>query len=179
MESLRGNIVGLTRGQFVFGIVCLLALVAIICGALYEIGRVRRESRSGNIVISQAQFRLRLLSAAIWFIALATLAYCSTLGLPVRENGVVVRGLWPKQWAALTGGSLLLIVIALILLAYDVWRVSARSRAQETFFEKQLEELAQREIEHAQNKKKASTEKADSPTNIAPDTDSPSEHFEP
>ena len=168
METLRENIAGLSRGQFIFGIVCMLALVAIICGALYEIGRVRRESRSGNIVISQSQFRLRLLSALIWFIALATLAYCSTLGLPVRENGVVVRGLFPKQWAALTGGSLLLIVIALILLAYDVWRVGARSRAQESFFEKQLAELAQREIEHAQNMKKT-----DKPT-----TDSSSENLE-
>ena len=149
MESLRENIVGLSRGQLAFGILCMLALLAIVCGALYEIGRVRRESSSGNIVISQSQFRLRLLSALIWFIALATLAYCATLGLPVRENGIVVRGLWPKQWAALTGGSLLLVVIALTLLAYDVWRVSARSRAQEAFFQQQLEQLAQREIEHA------------------------------
>lgn len=167
MESLRENIVLLSRGQLFFGIICVLALLAIICGALYEIGRVRRESASGNIVISPAQFRLRLLSALIWFIALATLAYCATLGLPVRENGVIVRGLWPRQWVALMGGSFLLILIALVLLAYDVWRVSVRSRAQESFFEQQLQQLAQREIEHAQNLKKNS------------ETDSTSENLEP
>ena len=150
----------LSRGQLVFGIICVLALLAIICGALYEIGRVRRESSSGNIVISPSQFRLRLLSAAVWFIALATLAYCATFGLPVRENGVVVRGLVLKQWLALTGGAFLLVIIALALLAYDIWRVRARSRVQESRFQQQLEQLAQREIEHAQQLKKTSDDQS-------------------
>lgn len=168
MESLQENIVLLSRGQLFFGITCVLALVAIVCGALYEIGRVRREDNSGNIVISQTQFRLRLLSAFIWFIALSSLAYCATIGLPVRENSVIVRGLLPKQWAAMTGGALMLVVIAVLLLAYDVWLVRARSRVQEAFFEQQLEQLAQREIEHAQNMKKSDS----------PSPDSTSEHFE-
>ncbi len=178
MESLRENIVALSRGQLIFGVLCVLALIAIICGALFEIGRVRRESQSGNIVISHAQFRLRLLSALIWFIALATLAYCATIGLPVRENGIIVRGILPKQWAALTGGALLLVVIAVILLAYDVWRVNVRSRAQESFFEQQLQQLAQREIEHAQNLKKTDALK-DAPQTESTGSDSTNEHFEP
>ena len=168
MESLRENIVLLSRGQLVFGIICVLALIAIVCGALFEIGRVRRENGSGNIVISQTQFRLRLLSALIWFVALSSLAYCATIGLPVRENGVIVRGLLPRQWAAMTGGALMLVVIAVLLLAYDVWLVRARSRVQEAFFEQQLEQLAQREIEHAQNLKKTD----------APDSNFPGEHRE-
>jgi hypothetical protein len=148
---------GVPAGALAFALLCLLALLAVLCDVLFEVGRVRREDPTGNIVIARSQFHLRLLSALVWCLALGLLAYCASLGWPVSRPGassggpaVLQSGLDPRRWLSLMGGAMLLVLIGIALLFYDLWRVRARARVQEGLFHQQLELMAQREAERLQ-----------------------------
>lgn len=133
--------------RFGFGLLCLAGLIAVAVGAVLEIGRARRAAQEsmpadGAPLVGVNQFRLRILSAVVWMIVLGALAYATMFLWPTPGDMVTAR-----RFVALVSGAVSLIVIGLFLLAYDMWLVSRRRRMQEKYFERQLNEMAQAEIE--------------------------------
>ncbi len=160
------GLAGVPGGVLAFAALCLLALLAVACGVLFEIGRARRESASesrssAGSVIGRAQFGWRLASALVWCAALALLAYASSWGWPRRGLGLGLDG---RGWLQVLGWAMIFIFIGLVLLAQDLWRVRARASAQEAAFRTGLSLLAQQEIERAQNPNPPR------PKNFSPDT---------
>lgn len=121
-----------------FALLCLLAMLAVGAGALLEINRTRR----GESIITLNHLRLRVLSAVVWMLILGSMA-CTLLVL------------WPEagderaklRFLSVTSGIFLLLIIGLLLLLYDVWRVSLQRRQQQKRFEQQRNALARAEIE--------------------------------
>lgn len=134
--------------RLAFGLLCIAALLAVAIGALLEIARARRAVLGGDAtvetstLVSRNQFRLRMLSAVVWMIVLASLAYATLMLWPAPGDSVTAR-----RFVAVVSGALLLILIGLFLLAYDMWLVGRQRRLQEKQFERQLNDLAQSEIE--------------------------------
>jgi hypothetical protein len=139
---------GVPSSSLIFAVLCLLALLAVVCGALFEIGRVRREGESGNVVIGRGQFGWRMASALVWCVALGLLAYASSWGWPRQK---LALGLDARTWLQVLAVAMMLIFVGLMLLAHDLWRVKARSAAQEAAFHAGLSLIAQQEIERAKN----------------------------
>ena len=141
---------GVPGGALAFAVLCLLGLLAIVCGVLFEIGRVRREGAGQGLIVAREQFAWRMGSALVWFVALGLLAYASSWGWPRRA---LALGLDGRAWLQVLGWAMLLTLIGLALLAHDLWRVRSRTAAQEAAFKAGLSLLAQQEIERAQNQK--------------------------
>ena len=140
------GLAGVPGGALAFAGLCLLGVLAIVCGLLFEIGRVRREGASGNVVIGRGQFSWRVASGIVWCAALGLLAYASSWGWPRHALGLGLDG---RVWLRLLACTMILVLIGLMLLAHDLWRVRARSAAQEEAFRQGLNEIAQQEIERA------------------------------
>lgn len=136
-----------SNARTVFALLCLIAMIAVSIGAILEIARARREANDDGArsLVPPSQLRLRLFSAAIWLLSLGSM-------------GSAVMWLWPakgdaemgRKFISVVSGSMALLVIALMLLAYDVWQISRRRRAREMSFEAQLAALADAEINRAQ-----------------------------
>lgn len=137
---------GVPGGVLAFAAMCLLGLLAIVCGVLFEIGRVRREGAGSGPAIAREQFGWRMASALVWSVALGLLAYGSSWGWPRHKLGLGLDG---RGWLQVLGWAMLLILLGIVLLAHDLWRVKARTSAQETAFRASLSLLAQQEIENA------------------------------
>jgi hypothetical protein len=128
------------NAKTIFAISCLLCLVAIATGAVLEIVRQQR----GESLLRPSQFRLRILSALIWMIALGSMAFAVTFLWPERGNDVAAR-----KFLSVLSGALSLVFFAVILLAYDLWQVARERRVREAQFNLQLADMALHEIEKA------------------------------
>ena len=127
-----------------FSASCLAGVAIIALGALMEIVRQKR----GESMLRAGQFRLRIFSALVWMILLGSLAYAVAFLWPQRGDAVMM-----KKFASVIGGSLSLLLIALFLLAYDVWQVGQQRRLSERKFNRNLETMAREEIEKAKREK--------------------------
>jgi hypothetical protein len=108
--------------------------LAIATGAFLEIARVRR----GDSLLAPWHFRLRLISAAIWFIILLSLAGAVTMLWPA-PNATYNQKL---QFVSVINGVALLIALALLLLGGDFWSLMrARRRIEQTQARRFSEEL--------------------------------------
>jgi type VI protein secretion system component VasK len=137
----------------IFALICCIGVIAVAVGALLEVGRIRR----GDSIIPPRQFRLRLFSALIWAITLASLAYAVLFLWPQRgEREQATRFL------SVMSGVVLLIAIGLILLAYDFWLVGQARRLQQAKFERNIERdldaMGRAEIERVQQERTSTTE---------------------
>jgi len=142
--------------RLAFGLLCIAALFAVASGALLEVARARRAASDGSVaeeastLVSRNQFRLRMLSAVVWMIVLGSLAYATLRLWPAPGDAVTAR-----RFVAVVSGAVLLIFIGLFLLAYDMWLMGRRRRLQEKQFERQLNDLAQSEIERLETERLA------------------------
>lgn len=124
-----------TTARAIFSGLCLVAMLAIAVGGVLEILRQMR----GESLLRPSQFLLRIFSALVWIILLGALSFA-------------VAFLWPHDRASarpfltMVSGALVLFVIALFLLAYDVWQTQRQRRISERRFDHQLEDLAREEI---------------------------------
>lgn len=135
-----------------FALLCVLAMIAVVCGAVYEVGRTRREAAErqgeaarGEILRDLAppgQLRLRLFSASVWILALGSFAFAMLWLWPSAGDRVMAR-----KFLSVVSGASLLLLVALWLLAYDLWQVWRLRRARERAFERQLETIAQLEMD--------------------------------
>lgn len=130
----------------IFALLCLLGIVAVAVVAVLEIRRVRR----GESLVTIGQFRLRMLSALVWMILLGSTSYAILVLWP--EPNDAVKAL---RFFSVVCGIVLLLIIALLLMAYDLWQFSLQRRLREAEFNRQLAAMAQAEIQRAQEKRDA------------------------
>lgn len=147
VSPATSSLQGVPGGALAFSVLCLLGLLTIVCGVLFEVGRVRREGAGKGIVVARDQFAWRMGSALVWFIALCLLAYASSWGWPRKA---LALGLDGRAWLQVLVWAMLLTLVGILLLAHDLWRVRSRTSAQEAAFKAGLALLAQQEIERAQ-----------------------------
>jgi hypothetical protein len=123
----------------------LLCLVTIAAGALLEIVRQKRSES----LLRPWQFRLRIFSALVWMIALASLAYAVTFLWPQQHAALELRKARAEKFLSVISGAMALLLIGIILLAYDMWQLARERRSREAQFNMQLVDMARTEIEKA------------------------------
>jgi polyferredoxin len=142
-----------TSAPQIFGLMCLVALIAVATGAALEIARRRR----GESIIGPSQFRLRMFSAIVWILALGSLSAATLLLWPSPGDNQMAR-----RFLTMVSGAILLLLIGLLLLVYDVWLINQGRKAQEKYFDQQLNLLAQLEIERAKQRQREENPQANS-----------------
>jgi hypothetical protein len=149
-----------SNARNIFALLCLLGIIAVAVAAVLEIRRMRR----GESLITAGQFRLRLLSAVIWMILLGSTSYAILALWP--QPGDAVRAV---RFFSVVSGIVLLLIIALLLMAYDLWQFSIQRRIREAEFNRELAAMAQAEIQRAQEKRDAAKKDSlASPSDSAP-----------
>lgn len=124
---------------------CLLCLVAVWCGALFEIGRQKR-----GATISPRHFRWRMISALLWSLILGLLILASLRFWP--QNSADTEN--AKRFVALSSGAILLLLPAFALLIFDFYLTAQTRKLQTAHLDQDLGALARREIEAAQQEAK-------------------------
>ena len=143
------NPASMATERAIFALVCCIGVIAVAVGALIEVRRARR----GDGIIPPRQFRLRLFSALIWAIALGSLAYTVLFLWPERGDRDQAR-----KFLSIVSGVVLLVVIGLILLAYDFWLVGQARRLQQARFERNVDEMGRAEIERVRQEQNLTSE---------------------
>ena len=124
-----------------FALLCILCVIVIGGGAWLEIARTRR----GDSLLAPRHYRLRLFSAVIWIITLASLAGAVTIWWPPPNPTDNQR----LQLYAVFTGATSLMCLGFVLLFVDLWMLSSARRKVERDhairFSEQLRELADKE----------------------------------
>ena len=135
--------------RIIFALICCIGIIAVATGAALEIRRARR----GRSIIPPRQIRLRLFSALIWIITLGSLSYAVLLLW--SEPGDLAQA---RRFVGVISGVMLLIVIGLLLVAYDLWLVGQARRLQQAKFKLNMDDLARAEIERVQQEQSSGGE---------------------
>ena len=122
-----------------FGALCVAGMFAIGAGILFEFGRLKR----GNSVLSPRQMRWRILGGCLWLLVLGSLAYATFFLWPSGPTDVVAG----KRFIAVVMGAVALLVIALLITAFDAFLTVKGAQLQREKFERDAGELARTEIE--------------------------------
>lgn len=125
--------------RFIFGALCVAGMCAIIAGLLFEWGRMRR----GDSVLSPRQLRWRIVGGTLWILVLGSFAYATIFLWPNSLNDVVTG----KRFFAVMAGATVLLVIALIITAFDAYLTLKGAQLQREKFERNAGDLARAEIE--------------------------------
>ncbi len=125
--------------RVVFSVLCAIGFVAISAGLAFEFGRLKR----GDSGLSARQLRWRLLSGTLWLLVLGSLFYATLFLWPTGRADVITA----RRFAAIVTGSMALLILALVLTAFDVYLTVAASAAQRARFEREAGEMARQEIE--------------------------------
>ena len=136
--------------RFIFGALCVAGMFAIGAGVLFEFGRLRR----GNSVLSARQMRWRVLGGCLWVLVLGSLAYATFFLWPSGPRDVVAG----KKFVAVTMGAVALLVIALIITAFDAFLTVKGAQLQREKFERDAGALARAEIERVQGRNRETPE---------------------
>lgn len=128
----------------IFSATCLASMTVIAVAAFLEILRQRKNES----LLRPGQFRLRIFSTLVWMILLGSLAYAVAFLWPQKGDTATMQ-----KFAAVVGGSLSLLLIALFLLAYDFWQINRQRQITEMKFKRQLDDMAREEIEKIQHQK--------------------------
>lgn len=135
-----------TTARTLFAATCMAGVTIIAVAAVLEIIRQRK----GESLLRAGQFRLRIFSALIWIIMLGAMAIAVAFLWPQKGDLIMMR-----KFAGVIGGSLSLLLIALFLLAYDVWQINRQRQVTELKFNHQLDDMAREEIKKIQHEKMA------------------------
>jgi membrane-bound ClpP family serine protease len=133
--------------RVVFAVLCLVGLVAILCGALFEFGRQKRSP-----TISSRHFRWRMVSALVWTVILGCLGYATLFLWPVTSPGVAPTAVAIKRFATVLIASMSLMLVAFVLMLFDFYLTSQTRRAQNARMQLEMAEIARIEIERAQQR---------------------------
>ena len=126
-------------------------MFAIGAGILFEFGRLRR----GQSVLSPRQMRWRVVGGCLWVLVLGSLAYATFFLWPSGPSDVITG----KRFGAVVMGALLLLVIALLITAFDAFLTVKGAQLQREKFERDAGELARAEIERIRAQHKPEREK--------------------
>ncbi len=127
--------------RFLFAGFCILSLVAVWCGALFEIGRQKRGG-----AISKRHFRWRMISALLWTLILGTLAFATLRYWPQNLKDIENA----RRFVPLVSSAIALLLPAFALLFFDFYLTAQTRKLQTAHLNQDLGELARREIEKAQ-----------------------------
>ncbi len=127
--------------RFIFAGLCSLCLVAVWCGALFEIGRQER-----GATISKRHFRWRMISVALWTLILGMLLFATLRFWPQSKADFVNA----RRFVPLVSSAIALMLPAFALLAFDFYLTAQTRRLQTARMNQDLGEVARREIERAQ-----------------------------
>lgn len=139
--------------RFLFGALCVAGMFAIGAGITFEFGRLRR----GNSVLSPRQMRWRLFGGCLWLLVLGSLAYAAFFLWPSGQSDVIMG----KRFVAVVMGAMALLVIALIITAFDAFLTVKGAQLQREKFERDAGDLARSEIERIRAEHNPITEQDD------------------
>lgn len=142
------------RAQTLFAALCILAMIAVLTGAILEM----RRSRRGESLISLNQYRLRLLSAFIWVIVLGSLSYATLFLWP--EPGDRAQG---YRFLSVVSGAGLLFIIGIALLLVDIFQLSRERQRQADRFNTELAAMAEMEGERLRTEARQKAAPLDAP----------------
>lgn len=159
--------------RYGFALLCALGMVAILFGTVLEIARFRRHARqaarlvSSNAIasngiagdsivgdaignaslISPRQFRLRLISAALWMLILGALFYAVTKLWPARHTSTPTLEEidQARRFAMTLICAFMGMFVAFGLLVWDMMQLARERQAQTARFHQGLAELARTE----------------------------------
>lgn len=111
--------------RYVFAALCGVFFLAIGGAAMWEWNRfARRES-----ALSARHLRWRMLSTAVWLLVLGSFAYASLVLWPHSAPGSLPYKEEARRFGIVTLGALSLMLIALALMAFDIfWTVQIGRR---------------------------------------------------
>lgn len=125
--------------RFIFAALCLAGMCAIIAGLVFESGRLKR----GNSVLSPRQMRWRIVGGALWILVLGSFAYATVFLWPTNLNDAVTG----RRFIAMMAGATVLLVIALIITAFDAYLTLKGAQLQREKFERDASKIASAEID--------------------------------
>ncbi|RYG67218.1 hypothetical protein EON80_14025 [bacterium] len=137
-----------SSARFIFAALCLLGLVTIWCGAVFE---ARRQQLTPTI--SKRHFRWRMVSALLWTLILGSLAYATLFSWPTPKDPLSTR-----RFGAVVAGSLALILVAGVVTIFDFYLTAQTRRIQLANMQQDLGEIARIEIERVQREQKEKQE---------------------
>jgi hypothetical protein len=127
--------------RFIFAALCGVFFLAIGAAAAWEWNRFAR----GESALSRRHLRWRMLSAAVWLVVLGSFFYATVALWPQNPSQTALA----KRFLFVSIGASVLMVLAFVLMAVDVFwtvqvgRASAIKRAQVS------QDALQRELERA------------------------------
>ena len=136
--------------RLIFGALCVAGMFAIGAGIFFEFGRLKR----GNSVLSPRQMRWRVLGGCLWLLVLGSLAYATFFLWPSGSTDVVAG----KRFVAVIMGAMALLVVALLITAFDAFLTIKGAQLQREKFERDAGLLARAEIERIQAEHKSTPE---------------------
>ena len=139
--------------RFIFGALCVAGMCAIIAGLVFESGRLKR----GDSVLSPRQLRWRIVGGALWVLVLGSFAYATIFLWPSDLKDVATG----RRFIAVMAGATVLLVIALIITAFDAYLTLKGAQLQREKFERNAEKLAGAEIERIRAEQGQSSSHAD------------------
>ena len=125
--------------RYIFAALCVAGMCAIIAGLVFESGRLKR----GNSVLSPRQLRWRIVGGALWVLVLGSFAYATVFLWPNNLNDVVTG----RRFISVMAGATVLLVIALIITAFDAYLTLKGAQLQREKFERDAGKVARAEIE--------------------------------
>lgn len=125
--------------RLIFGALCVAGMCAIIAGLLFEWGRLRR----GDSVLSPRQMRWRIVGGALWVLVLGSFAYATMFLWPSDLKDVVTG----KRFISVMAGATVLLVVSLIITAFDAFLTLKGAQLQREKFERDAGKVARAEIE--------------------------------
>ena len=125
--------------RLLFGALCVVGMFAIFAGLLFEWSRMKR----GDSVLSARQLRWRIVGGALWVLVLGSFAYATLFLWPANFNDVVTG----RRFVAVMAGATVLLVIALVITAFDAFLTLKGAQLQRQKFERDAGKLARAEIE--------------------------------
>ena len=125
--------------RLIFGALCVAGMFAILAGLLFEWGRLRR----GNSVLSPRQMRWRIVGGTLWILVLGSFAYATAFLWPSDLHDVVTG----RRFVSVMAGAAMLLVVALIITAFDAFLTLKGAQFQRQKFERNAGEAARAEIE--------------------------------
>lgn len=134
-----------------FAALCVMGILAIAYGAAAEMSRQKR----GNTLVSPRQYRIRLISAAVWMVILTANFYAVTALWPEEARYLPNGRLTPESKAQaqlfikVIGGSFSLVFVGLGLFVLDMRHTARERQALELKRQKDFAELTSSELMRA------------------------------
>ena len=125
--------------RLIFGALCVAGMFAILAGLLFEWGRMKR----GDSVLSPRQLRWRIVGGSLWVLVLGSFAYATMFLWPTTLNDVATG----RRFIAVMAGASVLLILALVITAFDAYLTLKGAQLQREKFERDAENLASAEIE--------------------------------